>query len=89
MSIAAHRRMINDDVGSLFVHKIEEQGVVELRDSAQNVLISVNELAQDALEFIANTKGFYVRELLGDLTEDEQIGLVTVLAQCRCLRVAP
>jgi len=51
------------------------------------VLFSVSELAGEALQFVAGTAAFYVRELPGDLTDDEKVGLISTLVDAKLLRV--
>jgi hypothetical protein len=52
------------------------------------LLMSLNEFGLDALGFIARTSVFYVRELPGDLTDEERVDLVSTLVEYRMLRVA-
>lgn len=51
-------------------------------------LIDTGEVAREALSFIARTPAFYVRELPGDLAEEEKIGLVSALVEAKVLRLA-
>jgi len=64
-------------------------GEVQLVGAQGDVVLSVSALATDALAFVARTPSFYVRELPGQLTEDEKIGLVATLVEYDLLRVAP
>lgn len=50
-------------------------------------LFGVNLLALAALQFIATGKPFFVRELPGDLDDDEKVGLVSTLVARRLARV--
>ncbi len=86
-SVTTRRRVLNDDAGKQVVR--ESNGGVEFLDSNEEVVISVDGLAKDALEFVAATDAFYVRELPGELTDDEKVGLVTALVEQGMLRVAP
>jgi hypothetical protein len=52
-------------------------------------VLSVNALALPALNFIATTKDFCVRELPGDLTDDEKAALIRPLVRSGVLRVVP
>jgi hypothetical protein len=61
--------------------------MIDLLTPAGDVLVSVNEFARDALSFVARTGAFYVRELPGDLTDDEKVALVATLVEYRILRV--
>jgi hypothetical protein len=47
----------------------------------------VSDLAVDALRFIADTGAFYVRELPGELTSAEKVGLVAALVEMKLLRL--
>jgi hypothetical protein len=84
-NITTHRRVLNDHAGQLILR--DEAGMVEL-SNPRGMLLSANELARDALAFIARTGAFYVRELPGDLDDDEKITLVATLVQCKLLRLA-
>jgi hypothetical protein len=86
-SVRLNRRLVNERCGDLAV-KHAEGGMVDLTDAEGQVLFSVNDLAQEALVFIASTGAFYVRELPGDLTDEEKSGLVRALVDARLIRVA-
>lgn len=62
------------------VHWIEDSG---------HTVGTVNELACEAVILVAETQHFYVRELPGDLTADEKVGLITPLVRSGTLRLAP
>jgi hypothetical protein len=62
---------------------------VHLKDRAGSTILSVNELACDAVHFITQTPAFYVRELPGGLSSDEQVGLVRPLVRLGVLQLAP
>lgn len=62
--------------------------MVQLLNSGGDSMFAVNDLARDALEFIARTGAFYVRELPGGLDDDEKIGLAAALVECKVLRAA-
>ena len=63
-------------------------GTVDVLDATGEVLLSINEMALPALEFVTRTPTFFTRELPGDLTDEEKIGLVATLVEYRLLRVA-
>jgi hypothetical protein len=86
-NVTTRRRVLNDRAGSLTLRDGLE--MVEILSPQGEVMLSVNELARDALAFIASTGAFYVRELPGDLTDDEKIALVATLIECKILRSAP
>jgi hypothetical protein len=86
-SITVARRLINNKAQHLVVS--EHAGRVSLVHEDGFVQLSVDPIAREALTFIATTRTFYVRELPGDLTDEERIAIATVLVEHRLLRVAP
>jgi len=84
-SVRPHRRVLNDHAGHFRVQSADS--MVDLLGRHGDVLFSVSELAREALEFIADTGAFYVRELPGDLTDDEKVGLIATLVDAKLLRV--
>ena len=86
-AVTPWRRVFNDSAGRW--HCRESDGVVELLSAGDIALMSVNAIAYDALAFIARTDVFYVRELPGNLTDEEKVGLVSCLVQYKMLRLAP
>ena len=52
-------------------------------------MLSVNDIAAPALTFITTTGSFYVRELAGDLTDDEKVALVESLLIQGIVRIEP
>jgi hypothetical protein len=67
----------------------EGDGMASLVSPSGEVLLTVNSLASSALRFIAGTDAFYVRELPGGLSDDEQVLLAATLVELQVLRVAP
>jgi hypothetical protein len=59
-----------------------------LVDGAGEVVFAVNSLAAQAISFIADMGAFYVRELPGDLDDDEKVALVATLVEHKMLRLA-
>jgi len=86
-SITVARRLINDKAGHLVVS--EHGARVSLVDEDGFVHLSVDSIAREALTFIATTGAFYVRELPGDLVDEERIAIAAALVEHRLLRVAP
>ena len=84
-SVRPHRRILNDHAGHFRVHSTDS--MVDLIGRDGIVLFSVSELAGEALQFVAGTAAFYVRELPGDLTDDEKVGLISTLVDAKLLRV--
>jgi hypothetical protein len=83
-SVTTSRRVTNPRAGMLSARRTGD--LVELVTLDGTVLMSINEVALDALAFIARTGAFYVRELPGDLTDDEKVALVAMLVEYRLLR---
>jgi hypothetical protein len=86
-SVSLSRRVINDNAGRSRVSV--EGDMACLAGPAGRIDVVVNDIARDALEFIACTGSFYVRELPGVLLDEEKVGLVATLVEHRVLRVAP
>lgn len=78
---------MNDRAGKLQLRDDDE--MVQLVMPTGDLLFSVNRLARDALDFVAQTPAFYVRELPGDLEDSERIDLVATLVEHKLLRLAP
>lgn len=85
-TIAPSRRVINNNFQTLTA--IRDSRTVHLMDETGDAVLSVNELAHDAVQFIARTPDFYVRELPGDLTEEEKCGVIAPLVRSGVLRLA-
>jgi hypothetical protein len=84
--VTINRRVLNDRAGTLALRSSND--MIELVTTDGDMLLSVNELARNALDFVAQTPVFYVRELPGDLEDDEKIALVATLIEYKLLRVA-
>ncbi len=85
-TVALNRRLFSRWAGPLAVRT--DGDMVELVNSGGHSLFAVNDLARPALEFIAGTGAFYVRELPGGLTDDEKVALAAVLVELKVLRSA-
>ena len=83
--ITVRRRILNHNVGKLSLRDGHE--MIDLMNATGRVLLSVNALAREALTFICQTGAFYVRELPGDLVDEEKIALVSTLVKHKVLRV--
>jgi len=68
---------------------LPDDATVHLVDDSGATVLSVSELAREAVEFIAATGGFYVRELPGDITDEEKVGVIEPLIRQGVLRLAP
>jgi hypothetical protein len=80
-----HRRVFNDHCGQLRLDSID--GRVELTGPHGKALLRVSDIAADALQFVATTGAFYVRELPGELSNGEKVRLVSALVDVKVLRV--
>jgi hypothetical protein len=85
-TITLRRRLVNGHVGRLTL--AEGPDTVELVGPTGLVVFEVNDIACEALRFIASHGAFYVRELPGDLTDEEKVALASGLVECSVLRVA-
>jgi hypothetical protein len=79
-AIRLNQRILISDAGGALRLDSDEPGMVTVRGD-KGAMVSVSELARTALEFALRTKAFYVRELPGDLTDDEKLGLVDTLVK--------
>lgn len=85
-TVTLDRRLFTRWAGPLAVRTVDDG--VELLNADGIPLFAVNDLAREALEFIAGTGAFYVRELPGDLDDEEKVGLAAALVECKVLRAA-
>jgi hypothetical protein len=85
-TVTLNRRLFTRWAGPLTVRVAGD--MIELLNSRCESLFAVNDLAREALEFIARTGAFYVRELPGGLDDDEKVALAAALVECQVLRSA-
>lgn len=85
--VTADQRLFSDRSGSLTVGT--DASTVDLLDESGEPLLTANVVCGPALDFVARTGAFYVRELPGGLTVHEQVRLVEALVAARVLRLAP
>jgi hypothetical protein len=85
-TVTLDRRLYSRWSGPLTVRARDD--MVELVNSNGTSVFAVNDIAHDALDFIARTAAFYVRELPGGLDDDEKVALAAALVQCKVLRAA-
>jgi hypothetical protein len=83
--VTPQRRVLNDHREQLALQSAD--GKVMLIGPEGRAVLRVNSIAQGALEFIASTSDFYVRELPKDLTDEEKVQLVSTLVDAHLLRV--
>lgn len=86
-SVAPSSRVINDKTGALTV--VVDGNTIHVIDDTKDIVLSVNELAGEAVDFVISTHDFYVRELPGGLTEEEKVAMVRPLVRLGVLRLAP
>ncbi len=85
--IGPTQRVFSDCPGTMTV--AHRDSVAELVDETGDIVISANDIVFEALEFVARTGAFYVRELPGGLTDDEKVALVEALMSAGAVRLAP
>ena len=83
--LTGSHRVINEST-ELMIRRAGNE--IELIGAHQKPVLAVNDLAYDALDFICRTRSFYVRELPGDLSASEKVGLIAVLVKSNVLRLA-
>lgn len=86
LSVTPASRLRNDLAGKLTLRRQDD--MIELMSESGEVLFSINDLAEDALAFVVQMQAFYVRELPGDLDDEEKVGLAGALVEGGFLRVA-
>ncbi len=86
LTITTRRRLVNNHLGALTL--AEDADTVELIGPAGLVMFEVNRIADEALRFIVAQGTFYVREIPGELTDEEKVALASGLVECDVLRVA-
>lgn len=84
-SVTPDRRVVNERAGLLTLRRAGD--MIDLVTPAGDVLMTVNDIAREALAFVARTGAFYVREVPGELADDEKIALISTLVEYRVLRV--
>jgi hypothetical protein len=85
-SLTPLRRVLNEHAGRLTLRA--DGDAIDLLAPNGEVVLTVNDVAGEALAFVARTGAFHVRELPGELTDDEKVALAAALVRCRILRVA-
>ena len=82
MAMAEHdvRSALTDEAPFL-VEKLLKEHIMETEDEGEA-------LALPALEFLTRTPTFFARELPGELTDEEKLGLVSAFVEHGLLRVA-
>jgi len=87
VGIAPSTRVLNEEAGSWSLLVAPEGPAdFQLLGPEQELIISVNSVAFEALRFASGTEGFYVRELPG-LTDDEGVAMVSTLVRLGRLKL--
>lgn len=77
--LALSRRIIvNESLCPVTIDRDSRTGMIAV-SSHRGPVVAVSPIAQEAMEFIWLAKAFYVRELPGELTDEEKLGLIAVL----------
>lgn len=83
-SVALHRRLVNAGAGLFGVQVASDCATLIRGDEG---VLTVSNVAIEALRFVAVTPHFYVRELPGRMTDEEKIGIAEVLVECGILHI--
>ena len=84
-NVTLARRVIDSRVGTMLI--TQDADKVKLIDGSGSVAFAINSLAAAAIEFIAETGAFYVRELPGGLEDDEKVALIATLVEHKLVRL--
>ncbi|MFF0156066.1 glycine-rich domain-containing protein [Streptomyces sp. NPDC005263] len=85
-SVTPDRRIVNSRLGAVSLR--EDEDMIELLNGKGEPIFAVDRIARSALEFITRTGTFFVRELPGDLMDDQKIALVSTLVENKILDIA-
>lgn len=85
-NITLGQRIVNPGLGVFHVQADDD--MVELLNKEGEAVFAVDLTARSALEFVARNGTFFVRELPGDLGDDQRIALVSTLVEFRFLKLA-
>ncbi|WP_280301506.1 glycine-rich domain-containing protein [Nocardia neocaledoniensis] len=85
-NVTSVRRIVNPSARTGTVRDAGD--MVELLDPHGEVVFAVDRFARPALEFIANTGTFFVRELPGELDDEQRIALVSTLVEFKLVQLA-
>jgi len=89
-SLTSRRRVVNYHGGNLAVHVDGDRAELRYQSAEESVVvIRLASRAAPALQFIADTGAFYIRELPGGLDDGEQVAICAPLVRHGLLRVAP
>ncbi len=83
----SRRMLVHEALCPVVVARDDRTGRITVT-SPRGLVIAVNEIAREAMEFVFRTKAFYVRELPGGLTDQEKLGIAEMLLTRGALMLA-
>ncbi|MFC4941990.1 glycine-rich domain-containing protein [Pseudonocardia sp. GCM10023141] len=84
--LGLHQRLVNQHVDGFTLAAADD--MIQIVHPSGRVVLEVDLLAADALLFALRTPAFHVRELGGDLHDQEKVALASALVECRLLRIS-
>ncbi|WP_426233528.1 glycine-rich domain-containing protein [Pararhizobium sp. DWP3-4] len=85
-NVTLDRRIVNSR--SHAFHLQDDDDMVELLSNEGEAVFAVDQTARSALEFIAHNGSFFVRELPGEISDEQRIALVSTLIEYKLLNLA-
>lgn len=85
-NVTLQRRIVNSRASTFSLR--DDDDMVELLNGKGEPVFAVDQVARTALEFIVNTGTFFVREIPGELDDDQRIALVSTLVEQKLLDLA-
>lgn len=85
-NVTLERRIVNARAGTLCLR--DDDDMVALVNRNGEPVFAVEMVARAALEFIARTGTFFVRELPGDIPDEQRIALISTLVEHKLLDLA-
>jgi hypothetical protein len=84
-NVTINTRVVNARAGAM---RLGDGDMVTLLDRSGEPFFAVEEVARPALEFIARTGTFFVRELPGAMLDDQRIAMIATLVEHKVLDLA-
>jgi hypothetical protein len=85
-NVTLDRRIVNFRAGSFSLR--DDGEMVELLNGKGDPVFAIDQVARPALEFISVTGTFFVREVPGEIDDDQRIVMVSTLVENRLLDLA-
>ena len=82
-NVTLERRIVNSRAGKFTLR--DDDDMVELLNAHGEMVFAADRIARTALEFITGTGTFFVRELPGELADEQRIALVSTLVEYKLL----